>query len=603
MKRTLLLLLAVLLLTGCAAKPQETEPSETVAPPTAPTDPTQPTAGTEPGNNGSGQQAESPVRICALPEGNYTGLHSMGSHLLIAAAEGVSVLSDDLSGIAASLKVGVEITGVDAAATGVAYYRLDTKRVFVINPQLQNVIQLQLPENIAGTPIINLAGNEVYYSTGKEIRALNIHTGISRLLRQQTAAEWELKGACFGGTVLICGQTDEKGILQQTYISAETGQTVASGEGVLKIQTHGNLFFADRMDGIVRQFVFGTSKADAKCLLLPENAGYAVALAMNGVVAYQKEGEALALSFYDLASGKRTAKTMLADVQFPDAVHCDGTYIWLLAVDGKTGKQNLYRWDITKSPVTEDAVYVDHFYTAQSPDTHGLEQCRQKADALEETFGLNIHLWTEAVQNAGSYGVTAEYQPKALMAMLENLEAAFGKFPAGFFEETIDTGRMHIALVRSIDGGITHAQFRQNGEYRIILTGAEDSVKSFYQCLAYGVDSHVLGNSRDFDTWNQLNPEGFTYAYSYDFTAQNQYLTGETRAFAEALGMSYPHEDRCLIFCHAMMENNGEIFRSEMMQAKLLRLCKGIREAYGLEKSTQTYAWEQYLNISLAYKK
>ena len=603
MKRTLLLLLAVLMLAGCTAKPQETEPSGTIAPPTAPTDPTQPTAGTVPGNNGSGQQAESPMRICALPEGTYTGLHSMGSHLLIAGAEGLSVLSDDLSGIAASLKVGEEITGVDATATGAAYYRLDTKRVFVINPQLQNVTQLELPENITGMPVINLAGNEVYYSTGKEIRALNIHTGISRLVRQQTGEKWEIKGICFDGSVLVCGCPDETVSAQLTYISAKTGQTVASGEGILEMQTHGNRFFADRMDGTVRQFVFGTSKADAKCLLLPKDAGYAAVLAMNGVVSYQKEGEALALSFLDLTSGKCIAGTTLTDVQFPDAVHCDGTYIWLLAVDGKTGKQNLYRWDITKSPVTEDAIYVDHFYTAQSPDIHGLEQCRQKADTLEEKYGLNIHLWTEVAQNTGSYGVTVEYQPKALMAMLEKLEAAFGKFSAGFFEETVDTGRMHIALVRSINGGITHAQFRQDGEYRIILTGAEDSVKSFYQCLGYGVDSHVLGNSRDFDTWNQLNPEGFAYAYSYDFTVQNQYLSGDARAFAEALAMSYPHEDRCLIFCHAMMENNGEVFRSEMMQAKLLRLCKGIREAYGLEKSTQTYAWEQYLNISLAYKK
>jgi hypothetical protein len=39
------------------------------------------------------------------------------------------------------------------------------------------------------------------------------------------------------------------------------------------------------------------------------------------------------------------------------------------------------------------------------------------------------------------------------------------------------------------------------------------------------------------------------------------------------------------------------------MQAKLKLLCLGIREAYGLEKSAETYLWEQYLTESLAYSR
>jgi hypothetical protein len=39
------------------------------------------------------------------------------------------------------------------------------------------------------------------------------------------------------------------------------------------------------------------------------------------------------------------------------------------------------------------------------------------------------------------------------------------------------------------------------------------------------------------------------------------------------------------------------------MQAKLKRMCQGIREAYGYERDGNTYHWEQYLNISLANSK
>ena len=40
----------------------------------------------------------------------------------------------------------------------------------------------------------------------------------------------------------------------------------------------------------------------------------------------------------------------------------------------------------------------------------------------------------------------------------------------------------------------------------------------------------------------------------------------------------------------------------EVMQAKLKRMCQGIREAYGYDRSSETFAWEQYLAESLARK-
>jgi hypothetical protein len=39
------------------------------------------------------------------------------------------------------------------------------------------------------------------------------------------------------------------------------------------------------------------------------------------------------------------------------------------------------------------------------------------------------------------------------------------------------------------------------------------------------------------------------------------------------------------------------------MQEKLMQVCIGLREAFGLKKSTETFLWEQYLKESLAYGK
>ena len=62
-------------------------------------------------------------------------------------------------------------------------------------------------------------------------------------------------------------------------------------------------------------------------------------------------------------------------------------------------------------------------------------------------------------------------------------------------------------------------------------------------------------------------------------------------------------EDRRSIICNAMLADNAEMFKSPVMQAKLQRICLGIREACNLQKSEKTYLWEQYLTASLAYVK
>ena len=67
--------------------------------------------------------------------------------------------------------------------------------------------------------------------------------------------------------------------------------------------------------------------------------------------------------------------------------------------------------------------------------------------------------------------------------------------------------------------------------------------------------------------------------------------------------MSFPKEDRARIMEYAMLSGNQELFRGQIMQEKLKTLCQGIREAYGLKKSSETFLWEQYLRKPLAYQK
>ena len=192
-----------------------------------------------------------------------------------------------------------------------------------------------------------------------------------------------------------------------------------------------------------------------------------------------------------------------------------------------------------------------------------------------------------------------------LADMLQTLENVIVRFPDGFLKGSLAKGNIHFALVRSISSDRGAVQFYENGDAYILVAATGNVEANILHGIGYIIDSHVLGNSRDYDTWKSLNPRDFDYDYGYANYKNHEdsdYLTDEYRAFTDAFAMTFPHEDRCRLFVYAMMEDNASVFANDTMQAKLKRMCQGIRESYEYEKDGNTYPWEQYLNTSLAHK-
>jgi hypothetical protein len=282
----------------------------------------------------------------------------------------------------------------------------------------------------------------------------------------------------------------------------------------------------------------------------------------------------------------------------PAKFHSDGANIWILTADqGNT----FYRWEISKSRLQDETVYTGALYTVQNPDVQGLNQSRQQADEYQKQYGVKILLWQDAVARADGHTLVAEHKPQVINQFLTDIQPVLAHFPDKFLLKTVEKGWLQIALVQSIDGDKDWVQFWEEGDCWILISAKADAAKALIQGMAYGIDSHVLGNSRKYDTWNQLNPKGFTYSTANTAETMSKYLDPISRVFADAIATTYPHEDRCRVFYNAMLPNNGDMFVSPYMKQKLLRVCTAIREAYGLEKKTETYIWEQYLDTSLAY--
>lgn len=596
MKKLLVILIACLVLTGCGApavQNGENSPSEP-----ATTDQVDAVSLYDP-DSPVEEATGGAVRAYPLGDGTYTGLLSVGERVLVVSAAGdATLLEGDTCRIVRT--AATDLTGqwgpMELRSNGswVAYYAAESREVVLLDQQLQQTQRIALPEDAVGKPAIHLDQGEIFYCAGTEIRALNIQTGISRLVRSHSCQSQELTGSFFDDSVLGCRITDEEGRQSILYLYAQTGQVINQDLTLGSLQTMGSHYFAMRTDGDTVQYLFGTADAETMCLNV-QAANLTGALALGGAVDYSVVDGALELSFYNFASGKRTAQVRLDGVELPQAVLADSQGLWILS------GQVLYRWDISASPMEDKTVYTGALYTAENPDTVGLADCQTRAAELGQTYGITIRIWQDAVKK--DYDVEPEYQVSAIRKALDQIETALQLLPPRFLDLT---GELEVDLIRSVDGNRDAVQYRTGSTCTMIIP-CQDAQKYFLWGLGWGVDTRTLGNSRDYDFWDDLNPEGFEYTYDYMENAvredRAQYLEGENRAFVDQLSMSFPTEDRARVFAAAMLEGNEELFRSEIMQAKLVMLCGAVREAYYLEDSTEILPWEQYLNEPLAKEK
>ena len=599
MKRLLLILLAVIILTGCGAQanlPGQTEPVENTKQPVS----------IYIANSSVEQQTQGAVKAYVPEDAEYIGMAVMaGKVVLVSDLSKLTLIDGETGEVGTSIKVGETIscqeTDFTASDDGISFYRDDGRELVFLNTALEQEAKVEIPEGISGHPCVSHANQEVYYCKDKEVRALHMQTGISRLVKSQVCQSIELVASHLDGTMLACRVIDEAGKASMVYMDSATGQTLDDVNKLEDLQTGATQYLVRRTEGICQQQIFGTLGGESQVFTAQEH--LTAAFQLGGGYHWYMEDGALVMDYYDFTTGTHAAHARMMGVGEPIAIAADSKYIWILAGEGQ--KELLYRWDVSASQTGNLHSYIEPLYTRSQPDEQGLQQCAQRAEELKEKYGIFVHVGADALAVDDGYELTDEYLVPAMTNMMDRIETLLARFPAGFMEESLAKGQMHVSLVRDIAGNQDMVQFYENGDAYIILEISENIEDRFLHGLAYVIDSHVLGNSRDFDSWKKLNPEGFDYDYNYyvyDTHAASEYLTGETRAFADAYGMTFPHEDRSRLFVAAMGEDNAELFATDVMQAKLKRLCQGIREAYSYERSKDVYAWEQYLSEPLARK-
>jgi hypothetical protein len=184
------------------------------------------------------------------------------------------------------------------------------------------------------------------------------------------------------------------------------------------------------------------------------------------------------------------------------------------------------------------------------------------------------------------------------------LQKALSAFPKDFFTKNADE-KLQIALVGRIQGAVYKGTLPEsgcvqfwNGKTPILMVTLDENFEfNLYHGLFLYMETRILSKSSAMYEWFRLNPSGFTYDNSYvknmDRT-DTTYVDGAKPYFVDLFSMSYAKEDRARLFAYACTEGNAETFKHTAIQTKLQRICKGIREAYGLKKVETKFLWEQY---------
>lgn len=489
---------------------------------------------------------------------------------------------------------------------GVSYYDSVDEATVFLNSELRETGRMQMPDDINGMAWLSPDWTTVYYGKEDGFYTMDLQTGISRLLREHPSKDNRVTGLLADGTVLRCVEENQQGEEQTLLINALTGAVLNEGTCYDTLVVWEDLYFFERYEGAVLRLHCGTGTEPSE-IIWPKEEGSAYAiLPENALVMVTEQEDGTMLTYYRLDTGTRHAQVFLRGISKAYDLRADGDGIVCFLAETAEGESLLCRWDPSKSVIEEAGSCKAPCYTAENPDSDSLALLIAEAKALGDQYGVEIYLWTDAAQLAPSDHIfEAEHLKQAYERFLPELEQALSFFPEGFFKR-MPGEKLKIAVVRAMIGDTeqgslaksTNLQFWNGKEPVIGLAIGYDTTRNFCHAMAHLIDTQVLSHSADFYEWNTLNPEGFAYDNNYIVNADRTdttYTEGDNRYFIDLFSMSFAKEDRARIFEYACMSGNEEIFKSPVLQEKLRRICKGIRNAFDLRNVETAFPWEQYL--------
>lgn len=600
MKKMVIGLAAVLMLTGCAQSvpPTEapTEPQQTVVSETI--EETQPPQCFYVPDSPMERATSGAVTVYQM-DGSVTGLSMLGEKLLVCTDNRTlhlltgspleEVRTRELENKLAWGEPDLRIT-----PSGIAYYDEASATYVTLDENLVSGPSFVLPDQLDSRPLISSDLSAIYFVADRSIQVMDLQEGTTRMLRQEHEPVTRLGGLMFDNSCLYYTRRESDDSERTCFVDASTGSIIRTNRFQGRIVSHDTDFNSvlkinDAM-GQTNWVVTGDSAGPRKMLSIEDGWGDPILLDNGYVILQQRSKVGLELACYDMNAEKQLARVLMPQQYNLFAyAGADNGSIWLS--DGASSR--FYRWDLSApvsqvTPVAEIGAYA----SLLQPDTEAMEAVEAEREAIAQRLGMEISFVQSGNRTEDAdYREIPDYMPVQYGRALEQLRMAAERLPEGFAKKL----GLKVELVDRFDPawGVTSS----NGSYELEGGSAQISVDMcpdvegiFYHELFHLMEVQMRNSGDGLDGWKRLNPDGFSYTGSAE---SGQQELAEEGVVADGHGMVSAREDRAQIFMYACMSGQQDRFASEVMQQKLAFLSEQIGDSFDVG---DTPIWEQYLH-------
>ena len=513
-----------------------------------------------------------------------------------------------------------------------------------LNRRLAETERIRLSEPCIRTPLITEDKKFIYYfaSDGSGLKELSTAGGSLRTLKSGLAENnfcTTLMLLSSEKVLAVSGTSIEQNAYVTNFIDISADEILRSISGSIQLTSTGDSFGALYQDGLMEAlYQIPQSRTEIRELLPDDPLGYGNLifdlenrLALTSIQNFVQNFEegtsgynSCNLYYYNLDTGKNTYKTSFSlqsgeetfvgspqDLVYLPSIH-------MAVFQFKHNYSHIVLWDLNqKTELTRDS--ADHsakYYSSDQPDQRGIQALKDRAQVLGEKYGINIYLADECKREFPGYHAEPVYQTRLIKESLTVLEKALSSYPDDFFRQLNipETGKLGIYIAGNFstvgNDNPDHANgvyFHEEGSQYLVLNASNfRSLEStIYHEISHAIDLYAkftapLKSLYDYedDIFNQLNPAGFSYDYSYRrnedkkdpaFTAAFQ---SDNVYFIDYYSKSFPSEDRARIMENAMHRQGIDYFQYPALRKKLEYMSRFLREIFDTSKWESETVWE-----------
>ena len=282
---------------------------------------------------------------------------------------------------------------------------------------------------------------------------------------------------------------------------------------------------------------------------------------------------------------------------------------WMIALEDDENAHLLF-WEAAAGTAYAPPLAV---WEEAVPEGNAVEaSLYERAEELSERFGIKIRIADRCSLDYSHYTAQETDDSGWISDALSELERALAAYPSGFLEQLLYGNIRNIQI--ELTGGISKkeeaaeageaAAFTQECTERILMVA---DVYQISERIVYHEISHMIDRRLEWDAglrpealfdenaWMALQPDGFSYAYSYTEMPESVLAYVDCGWFMNGYACTFPTEDRATMMETAMCGETYEFDVRPGLRTKLEYFSRCIRDCFDTAGWPEVTAWEQVL--------